>query len=176
MPVLIASLVIGILFGVLLHRLFGKNSGNPEWQQEKEAMEEELRRYREQVNNHFSTSAELFQRLNDSYRDLLKHMADGTQELEVELPARLKHDINQIAALNNKPEQQEDDNISISRAQMAAQSTSPDSTVAASAMQTVLVSPDRTDRRWFNGRWARFSVLVVYHPIRYRFSPGLRYW
>ena len=136
MPVLIASLVIGILFGVLLHRLFGKNSGNPEWQQEKEAMEEELRRYREQVNNHFSTSAELFQRLNDSYRDLLKHMADGTQELEVELPARLKHDINQIAALNNKPDQPEDDNISISPEQMAAQSTSPDSTVAASAMQT----------------------------------------
>ena len=137
MPVLIASLVIGILFGVLLHRLFGKNSGNPEWQQEKEAMEEELRRYREQVNNHFSTSAELFQRLNDSYRDLLKHMADGTQELDVELPARLKHDINQIAALNNKPEQQEDDNISISPAQMAAQSTSPDSTVATPTVQTV---------------------------------------
>ena len=92
MLLLLTCIVFGIGFGLLLHKLFGKTGNEQTLTKENQQLKDEFDRYRSQVNDHFSTSAELFEKVSDDYRRLLGHMADGTSNLNVELPERLLAD------------------------------------------------------------------------------------
>ena len=92
MLLLLTCVVLGIGFGLLLHKLFGKTGNEQQLATENKQLKEEFDRYRGQVNDHFSTSAELFEKVSDDYRRLLGHMAQGTSNLDVELPERLLAD------------------------------------------------------------------------------------
>ncbi len=107
MALLLASLLIGVLFGLLLHKLFGRTANDSKVQAENESLRLEIETLRSQVDGHFATSAVMFQNLTDEYRKLLQHMADGARSLDVELPGHLLADFSAAASL---PEPSEEPN------------------------------------------------------------------
>lgn len=86
----IAALVVGLVVGWLIAR--GTGSGHTVRQrrlaQQLDALQNEHTRYQAQVNEHFMETAELFRRLNDSYRDVHEHLAKGASRLCTEADAR----------------------------------------------------------------------------------------
>ncbi|MDF1817628.1 MAG: DUF1043 family protein [Immundisolibacteraceae bacterium] len=99
MALLLASLLIGVLFGLLLHKLFGRTANDSKVQAENESLRLEIETLRSQVDGHFATSAVMFQNLTEEYRKLLQHMADGARSLDVELPGHLLADFSAAASL-----------------------------------------------------------------------------
>lgn len=79
----IVCLAIGVAAGLLIARQGQMNS--PVKVSELETQIEGLQRthaeYREQVSEHFNTSAELVQQMTESYRDVYQHLASGAQSL-----------------------------------------------------------------------------------------------
>jgi uncharacterized membrane-anchored protein YhcB (DUF1043 family) len=79
----IICLAIGVAGGLLLARRFDTTS--PSRVDELENRIQELQRfhadYRENVSEHFNTTAELVQQMTDSYRDVYQHLARGAQDL-----------------------------------------------------------------------------------------------
>lgn len=75
-------LAVGIAIGFVLA---GRTTSNPEKISDLEQQLQELQRshahYREEVSEHFSTTAELVQQMTDSYKDVYQHLATGAQEL-----------------------------------------------------------------------------------------------
>ena len=115
MLLLLACVVLGIGFGLLLHKLFGKTGNEQTLAKENQQLKNDFERYQGQVNDHFSTSAELFERVSDDYRRLLGHMAEGTNKLDIELPERLLADfavaptpLKVLAEASEKPTQSDD--------------------------------------------------------------------
>lgn len=53
-------------------------------------MEREMEQYREQVDDHFARTAELFKDTTEKYRDLYEHLAGGAQTLCNDLPDRAR--------------------------------------------------------------------------------------
>lgn len=116
MLLLLACVVLGIGFGLLLHKLFGKTGNEQTLAKQNQQLKSDFERYRSQVNDHFSTSAELFERVSDDYRRLLGHMADGTDKLDIELPERLLADfavaptpLKNLAEESDQPTQSDDE-------------------------------------------------------------------
>ena len=116
MLLLLACVVLGIGFGLLLHKLFGKTGNEQTLAKQNQQLKNDFERYRSQVNDHFSTSAELFERVSDDYRRLLGHMADGTDKLDIELPERLLADfavaptpLKNLAEESDQPTQSDDE-------------------------------------------------------------------
>ena len=107
MLLLLTCIVFGIGFGLLLHKLFGKTGNEQTLTKENQQLKDEFNRYRSQVNDHFSTSAELFEKVSDDYRRLLGHMADGTSNLNVELPERLLADFEVAPTPLKSPDDQQ---------------------------------------------------------------------
>jgi uncharacterized membrane-anchored protein YhcB (DUF1043 family) len=99
MALLLASLLIGVLFGLLLYKLFGRTANDSKVQAENESLRLEIETLRSQVDGHFATSAVMFQNLTEEYRKLLQHMADGARSLDVELPGHLLADFSAAASL-----------------------------------------------------------------------------
>lgn len=52
-----------------------------ELEEQRDDSSRELRAYREQVNGHFQTTAQLFNDVTASYRSLYEHLADGSEKL-----------------------------------------------------------------------------------------------
>lgn len=79
----IVCLAIGVAAGLLIARQ--RQLGGPVKVSELETQIENLQRtqteYREQVSEHFNTSAELVQQMTESYRDVYQHLAAGAQSL-----------------------------------------------------------------------------------------------
>lgn len=79
----IVCLAIGVAAGFLIARQ--GQQGGPVKVSELETQIEDLQRsqseYREQVSEHFNTSAELVQQMTESYRDVYQHLAAGAQAL-----------------------------------------------------------------------------------------------
>ena len=75
---LLAGVVIGLLIG-------GKLSANPSRVKELEAQLREAketdRRYRDNVSDHFSMTADLVHHMTESYREVYEHLASGAQYL-----------------------------------------------------------------------------------------------
>ena len=75
---LLAGVVIGLLIG-------GKLSTNPSRVKELEAQlrdaKETERRYRDNVSDHFSMTADLVHHMTESYREVYEHLASGAQDL-----------------------------------------------------------------------------------------------
>lgn len=85
----IAALVIGLALGWGIARVTGgRNVRQRRLAQQLDALQTEHTRYQAQVNEHFMETAELFRRLNDSYREVHEHLAKGASRLCTETDAR----------------------------------------------------------------------------------------
>jgi len=118
---LIGSLVLACLLGILLgHWLSGRKNDNCKDKARITELETSLQEYKEQVQQHFSTTASLFQDLGHNYRNLYNYMAESANELCPEIPdtAALQFD-----ATNLLPEQ----------AQTSPEETAPTASAAAVA-------------------------------------------
>lgn len=78
----IGCLAVGIAIGFVLA---GRTISNPQKVSDLEQQLQELQsshaRYKEEVSEHFSMTAELVQQMTDSYKDVYQHLATGAQEL-----------------------------------------------------------------------------------------------
>lgn len=78
----IGFLAVGIVIGYFLA---GRVNNNPakigELEQQLQDMQRKHSRYRDEVSDHFSTTAELVQQMTESYKDVYQHLAGGAQDL-----------------------------------------------------------------------------------------------
>lgn len=78
----IVCLAVGLVAGLLIAK---RINSSPAKVSELEARVQELQRhhaqYRENVSEHFNTTAELVQHMTESYRDVYQHLAGGAQDL-----------------------------------------------------------------------------------------------
>ena len=78
----IIGFLIGMGAGAALFRQFKSDTAKVRQLEEKlKASQQEHEDYRQQVHQHFTTTAELFHRLTGSYRDVYKHLAGGARTL-----------------------------------------------------------------------------------------------
>lgn len=79
----ITCLAVGLAAGLLLARII--KGDNPARVNELENRLQDLQRdqaeYRNQVSEHFNTTAELVHQMTESYRDVYQHLASGAQNL-----------------------------------------------------------------------------------------------
>lgn len=79
----IVCLAVGLVAGVLIAKRI--SGSNPARVSELETRVQELQRhhaqYRDDVSDHFNTTAELVQQMTESYRDVYQHLAGGAQDL-----------------------------------------------------------------------------------------------
>ncbi|GFZ78690.1 cytochrome d ubiquinol oxidase subunit III (cytochrome bd-I oxidase subunit III) [Pseudohongiella nitratireducens] len=79
----ITCLAVGLAAGLLLARII--KGDNPARVNELENRLQDLQRdqavYRDQVSEHFNTTAELVHQMTESYRDVYQHLASGAQNL-----------------------------------------------------------------------------------------------
>jgi len=78
----IGFLAVGIAIGYFLA---GRVNNNPskidELEQKLQDLQRSNSRYRDEVSEHFSTTAELVQQMTESYKDVYQHLASGAQDL-----------------------------------------------------------------------------------------------
>lgn len=77
-----ASLVIGLIAGALLHKIF--NAGNTKsrrLESKIDQLKDRHTHYQAEVSSHFSQTANLLRRLNTNYRDIFNHLAKGAEIL-----------------------------------------------------------------------------------------------
>jgi hypothetical protein len=78
----IGFLAVGVAIGYFLA---GRVNNNPTKIDELELQLQDLRRshsrYRDDVSEHFNTTAELVQQMTESYKDVYQHLAGGAQDL-----------------------------------------------------------------------------------------------
>jgi uncharacterized protein len=78
----IACLILGGIVGLVIGS--NKNTANKKNKDLEKSLaesQEELRRYQKQVNDHFQKTAELVRELNESYRGVHQHLAQGAHQL-----------------------------------------------------------------------------------------------
>lgn len=82
-----------------------------ELEEQRDESSRELRAYREQVNGHFQTTAQLFNDVTASYRSLYEHLADGSEKLGrgpdsplLSTPPEQRQLDEQLAASEEQPE------------------------------------------------------------------------
>lgn len=84
-------LLIGAVLGFFISRLFSKPStGAQSIQKNLEQSQAEFEAYRQQVSDHFTSSAELLEDLAKNYQDVYEHMARQSKTLlseETEQPS-----------------------------------------------------------------------------------------
>jgi len=76
------SLVIGLIAGALLHKIF--HSGNIKTRRlesQIDQLKDSHTHYQAEVSSHFSQTADLLGRLNANYRDIFNHLAKGAEIL-----------------------------------------------------------------------------------------------
>ena len=75
-------LALGVVIGVVFASRF---SASPvrirDLESQIKKLQEQHSRYREDVSDHFSTTAELVQQMTESYKDVYQHLASGAQDL-----------------------------------------------------------------------------------------------
>jgi len=87
LPQFIGSLVLACLLGILFgYLLFGKKNDHRKDKARITELEASLQDYKEQVQQHFSTTASLFQDLGQNYRNLYHYMAESADQLCPEGP------------------------------------------------------------------------------------------
>ena len=84
--IVVALAVGGFLYGLMLGRSRTDDSElekakSRSLEGELTTMKDEFSRYREDVNSHFKTTAELIQQMTDSYKAVYRHLASGSQDL-----------------------------------------------------------------------------------------------
>lgn len=78
----IGGFLCGGVIGALLFRLYLSDEVRVKALEEQlQALGEEHENYKSSVHSHFNNSAQLLNKLTDSYRDVYLHMADGARSL-----------------------------------------------------------------------------------------------
>jgi len=77
----LVGVAIGLVIGYLLGR--GNSGKQQEMAGELDAARSELNRYKEEVTEHFETTAELVNGLTEQYRRVHQHLASGAQSLSL---------------------------------------------------------------------------------------------
>lgn len=99
---LMFTLGIGVGF-LLTWRIAPRGDRVRELEQELATARAELAAYRDKVNQHFQTSATLFEDMTEHYRAVYQHMASSAQTLCAEQPPALQLDLNESAHPMNTP-------------------------------------------------------------------------
>ena len=73
-------LAIGVVIGILIARLL-PGSGSSNARNKMDEMQQRFENYQNDVVDHFSATAGLVQRLNQSYQDILNHLSEGANKL-----------------------------------------------------------------------------------------------
>ncbi|MFW1677940.1 YhcB family protein [Pontibacter sp. JAM-7] len=77
----LVALIVGAVIGYMLGRNSPQDNRQAELEEELEEARQALENYREDVAQHFSKTANLFNNLTDSYKDVYQHLAGGAQQL-----------------------------------------------------------------------------------------------
>nr|WP_284060336.1 DUF1043 family protein [Pseudomonas sp. NW5] len=85
LPVL--GLLAGIVIGFLLARLLTSSHAGSQRHRVDE-MQERFESYQNEVANHFNTTANLLQKLNQNYQDIHEHLSEGASRLAVDEQTR----------------------------------------------------------------------------------------
>lgn len=100
--VLTFALGLGIGF-LLTWQMAPRNDRIRELEKELDAVRTELMTYRDKVNQHFQTSATLFEDMTERYRAVYQHLASSAQELCIERPDGLHMNFDAVARLPVAP-------------------------------------------------------------------------
>lgn len=78
----IIAFISGAILGVLIYRLVRNDaSRSARVEQQMDDLQQKHTRYQAQVSDHFVQTAHLINRLNEDYRDIHNHLAQGATEL-----------------------------------------------------------------------------------------------
>lgn len=78
----IICFALGMCIGAILFRQLSQDAVRARQLEEKLAeLQHEHEQYKQNVHEHFTTTARLFHNLTDSYRDVYRHLASGAQAL-----------------------------------------------------------------------------------------------
>lgn len=78
----IIAFLSGALLGILVYRLVRRDaSRSARVEQQMDDLQQKHTRYQAQVSDHFVQTAHLINRLNEDYRDIHNHLAQGASEL-----------------------------------------------------------------------------------------------
>jgi len=78
----IAAFLSGAVIGALIYRLFQKDAGRSRRvEQQMDDLQQKHTHYQAQVSDHFLQTAHLINRLNEDYREIHSHLAQGASEL-----------------------------------------------------------------------------------------------
>lgn len=81
------ALIVGVVIGFLLARLL--SGGSPgRVQHRMDEMQERFEAYQSEVINHFNTTANLVQKLNQNYQDIQEHLSEGASRLALDEASR----------------------------------------------------------------------------------------
>lgn len=76
------ALVIGMIAGALLHKIFHAESAkNRRLESQIDQLNDRYTHYQAEVSSHFSITAELLAKLNTDYRNVFNHLAKGAERL-----------------------------------------------------------------------------------------------
>ena len=96
-PVAVGAAVLGVIIGYLASKKMGAAlKAQALLQQQIEELQKQQQNYRSEVSDHFAETAQLFNQLTNSYRNVHNHLAEGAQKLAGE------SDTNTLAALSDE--------------------------------------------------------------------------
>ena len=96
-PVAVGAAVLGVIIGYLASKKMGASLKEQALlQQQIEELQNQQQNYRSEVSDHFAETAQLFNQLTNSYRNVHNHLAEGAQKLAGE------SDTNTLAALSDE--------------------------------------------------------------------------
>lgn len=93
------ALIVGILIGKSLGG--GSSAAQQSLEKELESTKEELEKYKLQVTEHFSKTADLVNNMTESYKDVYRHLAESAEQLGAneQFKLRLESDTSGSTAL-----------------------------------------------------------------------------
>lgn len=111
MGLVIAICIAALLVGAIIGFFIGRRTANDQKQiRELQGLlansKSEHEAYRQQVNNHFQKTSELFGRMTDSYKTVFLHLAEGSEQLCSSDAAKLKPVSDSFPSLEHKRQEQ----------------------------------------------------------------------
>lgn len=93
--------LVGIVLGALLYKFFRSDETRVRQLEEQlQTLSDEYENYKKDVHAHFGDSAQLLNRLTESYKDVYQHLAQGARTL---CPEYIAAQITQATAANSMP-------------------------------------------------------------------------
>ncbi len=84
-------LAVGIIIGAAISKIFNRSGKTSELQKNLEETKEQFENYQQEVGAHFQTTADLVNKLTESYREVHQHLSQGAQTLAQNTAATLEN-------------------------------------------------------------------------------------